>query len=443
MKRSCLAISIVLALVLTACGASGKAKEHYDLGVKYISAGNYQEAILELTQAIEIDGKSYDAYVQRGQAYIALDQSDNAIADFRTAIELKPSEISAYTELAEIYAQQGDRESFDSIQEEAKSNVGESKTEEAFSTISVKEPQWKAEPYLVCDEIEPLLADSGSRKNVQTPYQSLQEYSDYIFTEKDDMWSLYDISGQQYILENQLTSPANVCFCGDLLSWDDDAYYMNAPEWSRALSDAGTSFANWGLTHGHGSSSRYYVYDADSNTLYETEGGSGPAESILANTPTDKLLAVQKGTLVDETEDAGGLTWYPDEGTPYAVASRAGSLVTDFVYQDAAMSTDKLIAVQNGTGNWGYVDETGEEVISCEYRPILHYGHAELSYPAPELFGFVVLQDESGQYLVKDVAGKTLIRAGQYEKLAPSLQQNCVWAQQGGMWGLLDMSAFL
>lgn len=135
--------------------------------------------------------------------------------------------------------------------------------------------------------------------------------------------------------------------------------------WSRALSDAGMSFANWGLTHGHGSGSRYYVYDADSNTLYETEGGSGPAESILANTPTDKLLAVQKGTLVDETEDAGDLTWYPDAGTPYAVASRAGSLATDFVYQDAAMSTDKLIVVQNETGNWGYVNEAGEEVIPC------------------------------------------------------------------------------
>ena len=51
----------------------------------------------------------------------------------------------------------------------------------------------------------------------------------------------------------------------------------------------------------------YYVYDADSNTLYETEGSSGPAESIPANLPIDKLLAVQKGTLVDETEDAGGL----------------------------------------------------------------------------------------------------------------------------------------
>ena len=257
------------------------------------------------------------------------------------------------------------------------------------------------------------------------------------------MWSLYDISGQQYILENQLTSPANVCLCGDLLSWDDDAYYMNASEWSRALSDAGTSFGNRGLTHGHGSLSFYYVYDADNNTLYETSGSGGPAESIPANLPIDKLLAVQKGTLVDETEDAGGLTWYPDEGTPYAIASRAGTLVTNFVYQAAAMSTDKLIAVQNGTGNWGYVNETGEEVIPCEYRPILHYGHNELSYPAPELFGFVVLQDESGQYLVKDVAGKTLIRAGQYEKLAPSLQQNCVWAQQGGMWGLLDLSAFL
>lgn len=38
MKRSCLAVSIVLALVLTACGASAKAKEHYDLGVKYAAA---------------------------------------------------------------------------------------------------------------------------------------------------------------------------------------------------------------------------------------------------------------------------------------------------------------------------------------------------------------------------------------------------------------------
>lgn len=443
MKRSCLAVSIVLALVLTACGASAKAKEHYDLGVKYISAGNYQEAILELTQAIEIDGKSYDAYVQRGQAYIALDQSDDAIADFRTAIALKPSEISAYTELAEIYAQQGDRESFDSIQEEAKSNVGESKTEEAFSTISVKEPQWKAEPYLSCDEIEPLLADSGSPQNVQTPYQALQEYSDYAFVEKDGQWSLYNISNQQYILENQLTSPANVCWCGGLLSWDDEAYFMNAAEWGRALSDAGTSFnGNWGISHGHEAARMCYAYDMENAAVYETVF-SGLAESAPISTPKDKLLAVQRGTLVDEADIGGSLTWYPDEGTPYAIVSRAGTLVTDFVYQDAAMSTDKLIAVQNGTGNWGYVNETGEEVIPCEYRPILHYGHTELSYPAPELFGFVVLKDENGQYLVKDVAGKTLIRAGQYEKLAPSLQQNCVWAQQSGMWGLLDLSAFL
>ena len=74
-------------------------QEQYDLGVRFVSEGNYQEAILAFTAAIEIDPKQPDAYYSRGDAYAALaaDADDeaaarryyeNAMADYRRAGEL-------------------------------------------------------------------------------------------------------------------------------------------------------------------------------------------------------------------------------------------------------------------------------------------------------------------------------------------------------------------
>ena len=72
MKR---VLSLVLALVLTltlaACGdSSAKWQEQYDLGQKYLTEGNYEEAILAFTAAIKIDPKQPLAYVGRGDAYL-------------------------------------------------------------------------------------------------------------------------------------------------------------------------------------------------------------------------------------------------------------------------------------------------------------------------------------------------------------------------------------
>lgn len=44
-------------------------QEQYDLGVRYLSEGNYEEAIIAFTAAIEIDPKQAPAYVGRGDAY--------------------------------------------------------------------------------------------------------------------------------------------------------------------------------------------------------------------------------------------------------------------------------------------------------------------------------------------------------------------------------------
>ena len=103
-----LLLVLALTLSLAACGdSSAKWQEQYDLGQKYLTEGNYEEAILAFTAAIEIDPKRALAYVGRGRAYIASGATEDnlaaAQADFETAIDLDDSLAEAYLGLAEVY----------------------------------------------------------------------------------------------------------------------------------------------------------------------------------------------------------------------------------------------------------------------------------------------------------------------------------------------------
>ena len=50
------------------------------MGVRYLSEGNYEEAIIAFVAAIEIDSKRPDAYLKAAETYLALDDVDSAIA---------------------------------------------------------------------------------------------------------------------------------------------------------------------------------------------------------------------------------------------------------------------------------------------------------------------------------------------------------------------------
>ena len=72
-----------LALVLAACatqtsGNTSTWQEQYDLGMRYLTESNYEEAILAFTAAIEIDPKQADPYVYLTQAYLALGNAEQA-----------------------------------------------------------------------------------------------------------------------------------------------------------------------------------------------------------------------------------------------------------------------------------------------------------------------------------------------------------------------------
>ncbi len=105
MKRA-VCILIGLIALLSACGqhsvptadAGTLWQEQYDLGVRYLSEGNYEEAIIAFSAAIEIDPK-------RPEAYIGLADACIGVGDYAKASEA----------IAQGQAACGDDEAFDRI----------------------------------------------------------------------------------------------------------------------------------------------------------------------------------------------------------------------------------------------------------------------------------------------------------------------------------------
>ena len=116
MKRMLLlcAIPALLLSMLCSCGKSQEERwqEQYDLGVRYLSEGNYEEAIIAFTAAIEIDPNRAEAYVGRGDAYVASGETEEnltaAMVDYEAALDLDETLVDAWLSLADVYIRQED-----------------------------------------------------------------------------------------------------------------------------------------------------------------------------------------------------------------------------------------------------------------------------------------------------------------------------------------------
>ena len=67
-----------------------------ETGNRFYFNGNYENAILEYTQAIKLNSKNTIAYRNRGAAYANLHEYARAASDYSNAIELEPNNELAY-----------------------------------------------------------------------------------------------------------------------------------------------------------------------------------------------------------------------------------------------------------------------------------------------------------------------------------------------------------
>lgn len=118
MKRI-MAIVLLAALLLAGCaGKETTWQEQYDLGVRYLSEGNYDEAILAFQTAIQIDPKNELAYIALIDVYGALQNQEMARSVLKEALE-----------------QCGETES---LQQKAEGMQTEEKPEQAISDVPLE-----------------------------------------------------------------------------------------------------------------------------------------------------------------------------------------------------------------------------------------------------------------------------------------------------------------
>jgi len=96
---------MAFSLALSACGQKVSTwQEQYDLGVRYLEEGNYEEAIIAFTTAIEIDPKRVEAYSGLANIYLVMGETEKAAEVWRNVPqELDADDLSVFTSQAERY----------------------------------------------------------------------------------------------------------------------------------------------------------------------------------------------------------------------------------------------------------------------------------------------------------------------------------------------------
>ena len=84
------------------------AVRHYRRGVAHIEGRRYEQALRELTRAIELHPGYVEAYLARSHVYFTMGDNDRAIADLSEVIRLAPDLAAGYTSRAGAYLNRGE-----------------------------------------------------------------------------------------------------------------------------------------------------------------------------------------------------------------------------------------------------------------------------------------------------------------------------------------------
>src|SRR6202008_1334830 len=98
-------ICVLIALLLGACAQDPNVKkqQYLERGLSYQKDGKYNEAILQLKNALQIDPKFAAALHAIGRAYRAKSWNVDAMRELQRVVELEPDNLEARMDLAQAY----------------------------------------------------------------------------------------------------------------------------------------------------------------------------------------------------------------------------------------------------------------------------------------------------------------------------------------------------
>ena len=199
MKRMLLlcVIPALLLSMLCSCSKSQEEQwqEQYDLGVRYLSEGNYEEAIIAFAAAIEIDPNRAEAYVGRGDAYVASGENaenlNAALSDYEAALELDNTILSAWLSTGEIHVSLGNYE--DAI--EAYNRALELDPTQAGIYLNIAECYIALDnAYAAMDILEAGFSETNDSALQERLIQLLSSTGDYSIFWTDDMITQEDLT---------------------------------------------------------------------------------------------------------------------------------------------------------------------------------------------------------------------------------------------------------
>lgn len=149
-SRIGLIIGVAAAGVVIACGimfgVMSYSNKHsftyqYNQGLASEAAGDYENALVYLKQALELNSENLDVRFDISDVYLALNDREQAVSTLNEIIELDNSSKKAYQKLIALYEEDGDYDAILSLYEKAKSD----NIKALFSEYQVSEPKFSKE----------------------------------------------------------------------------------------------------------------------------------------------------------------------------------------------------------------------------------------------------------------------------------------------------------
>src|SRR5207245_3000613 len=104
-KTRSLGTCLLIVLLAGACteDPNVQKQQYLQQGIAYHTERKYNEAIIQLKNALQIDPKFAPALHAIGRAYRAKSWHVDAMRELRRAVELEPDDVAARADLAQVY----------------------------------------------------------------------------------------------------------------------------------------------------------------------------------------------------------------------------------------------------------------------------------------------------------------------------------------------------